>query len=174
MIGIFGSAFNPPTLGHADAIIQGLKSCRKIILVPSFKHGFGKEMLPYDVRVSMTKAFVKDLKMRELSVSTVEEYISDGVNPVYTIDVMNAMAERYPNEKLAFLCGIDNFSQFVKFKDYNKILKQWSVLPLIDRVPVRSTIVRGIIQGKSELNHSIEGLVTPSVQKHIIEQGLYL
>lgn len=174
MIGIFGSAFNPPTMGHADAIRQGLSSCSKIILVPSLKHAFGKEMLPYDVRVSMTKALVKDLKMRELSVSTIEKDISDGSNPVYTIDVMSAMAELYPNEKLAFLCGTDNISQFVKFKDYEKILKQWSVLALTDRVPVRSTIVRDIIQSKSEVNHSIKGLVTPSVEKYIIKQGLYL
>ena len=43
-VAIFGSAFDPPTLGHADAVqfLLETKKFDQVWLVPSFRHAFAK------------------------------------------------------------------------------------------------------------------------------------
>ncbi|MDF4536048.1 nicotinate-nicotinamide nucleotide adenylyltransferase, partial [Vibrio parahaemolyticus] len=48
-IAVFGSAFNPPTLGH-KSIIDSLGHFDLILLVPSIAHAWGKTMLDYELR----------------------------------------------------------------------------------------------------------------------------
>ena len=35
-IAVFGSAFNPPHMGHADVVTQALAHFDRVILVPNF------------------------------------------------------------------------------------------------------------------------------------------
>lgn len=41
-IAIIGSAFNPPHLGHKDIIEPSYKDYDEILLIPSYRHVFGK------------------------------------------------------------------------------------------------------------------------------------
>jgi nicotinate-nucleotide adenylyltransferase len=52
-IGILGSAFNPPHLGHKDIIEQVYQDFDEILLIPSFCHAFDKKMEPYQDRLCM-------------------------------------------------------------------------------------------------------------------------
>ena len=56
-IAVFGSAFNPPSLGH-KSVIERLSHFDKVLLVPSLSHAWGKEMLPFDTRIDMVLTFI--------------------------------------------------------------------------------------------------------------------
>lgn len=59
-IAVFGSAFNPPTLGH-KSIIDSLGHFDLILLVPSIAHAWGKTMLDYELRSQLVDQFIQDI-----------------------------------------------------------------------------------------------------------------
>ncbi|EAZ99786.1 hypothetical protein [Marinobacter sp. ELB17] len=69
MVGILGSAFNPPTRGHLDAIRQALDVRDEVWLVPSIDHFFGKAMLPFPIRWQMWPLFTVDIANPQLRLS---------------------------------------------------------------------------------------------------------
>ena len=56
-IAIYGGSFNPPTNGHKE-VIKKLSNFEEIILVPSYKHAWGKQVISFHQRVEMLELFV--------------------------------------------------------------------------------------------------------------------
>jgi nicotinate-nucleotide adenylyltransferase len=165
IVGVFGSAFNPPTRGHLDAIYQGLSVCDEVWLVPSIAHAFGKDMLPFSVRWQMLNAFAMDINEPSVKACDIERELWDGEGPVYTYDVMLGLQSRFPEHKFLFLCGPDNAQRFSEFAFHQQIRERWGVYPLKENLPTRSTIVRRMVGARDPIND----LVTSRVH-HIIEQ----
>lgn len=169
-IGIFGSAFNPPTLGHYNAICQSLLVCDKVLLVPSFKHAFNKEMLSFDIRCKMTQSFIDDLFInKNVQLSTVEKDIGIIDEPIYTYNLLDYFSEKDSDNEYIFLCGEDNFYNFDKFKNYEYILSKWKVHCLKENSKIRSTLIRNNLIN----NISINNLTSKTVIKIIEENNLY-
>lgn len=171
MIGIFGSAFNPPTRGHLGAISQALEACEEVWLVPAIAHAFGKDMLPFETRLSMTKAFAREVDggRGRVHVCEIEESIWDGENPVYTIDVLSTLQSHHPDKEFAFVVGPDNMRSFNRFKSFEDILSQWRLVSASDQSGIRSTLVRK----SCAKQQGIHSMVTPSIERFIIKEGLY-
>lgn len=74
-IGILGSAFNPPTLGHLDVLEQARQQFDLILLVPSAAHAFSKPMLSFHHRVAMCQQLVHSVQLPQcqLEVSEIEQ-----------------------------------------------------------------------------------------------------
>nr|WP_244875229.1 nicotinate-nicotinamide nucleotide adenylyltransferase [Vibrio litoralis] len=172
-IAIFGSAFNPPSLGH-KSVLERLKHYDLVLLVPSIAHTWGKDMLEYSARCEMVEAFIRDAKLENLQISNVEaEILQSNVEEqgqsVTTYAVMTALQERYPQSQLTFVLGPDNFLNFGKFYKADEITTKWSILACPETLPVRSTQIRQRLA-----NHqSIDDLTTPSVEIYIQEHKLY-
>src|SRR5690606_39325373 len=47
--------------------------------------------------------------------------------PSYTIDTLAVLAEKYPEHEFCLLMGMDNLKSFHKWKNYEHILKNYSV-----------------------------------------------
>ncbi len=153
-IAIFGSAFNPPHLGHADVIDQALGIADRVIAVPSYKHAFGKAMLPFSLRVSLVEDLISDQGFtNRCKVSTIEETLSQSQNDaraVYTFDVLEAFERAYSNANLIFIIGPDNadpaiWNQFYKAKE---IQARWQIWAAEERLPIRSTPLRQKLANK--------------------------
>ena len=170
-IAIFGSAFNPPSLGH-KSVLERLKHYDLVLLVPSIAHAWGKDMLEYSTRSEMVNAFIRDVKLDNLQISNVEAVIlqsNEEGQSVTTYAVMAALQELYPQSQLTFVVGPDNFLNFSKFYKAEEITKKWSILACPETLPVRSTQIRLRLA-----NHqSIDDLTTPSVEAHIKQHQLY-
>lgn len=154
-VAIFGSAFNPPHLGHADVISQASEWASKIIVVPSYAHAFGKSMAPYDQRFAMTKALLTNIKSRKrIIISDIEKRLAEQKNnnePIYTYDVMCALSAVYRNADLRFVVGPDNAApdKWEAFYRADEILERWGVWAAKERVNIRSTTIRAsFAQGK--------------------------
>lgn len=163
-IGVFGSAFNPPTKGHMDCIKQIMGKFDKIILVPSYSHAFGKNMINFDTRVKMTTLAIEENDQQGILVSSIEKDIFDG-SPIYTWQLMMELERQYPNDQLTFVCGVDNAENFKMFDKSELILKRWGVCVVEERKKIRSTLVRQ----KVAKGESIIGLVPENIIK-IIEK----
>lgn len=170
IVGVFGSAFNPPTRGHLDAIYQGLSVCDEVWLVPSIAHAFGKYMLPFSVRWQMLNAFVMDVGEPKVKACDIEREIWDGNSPVYTYDVMIVLQDRFPEHQFLFLCGPDNARRFSEFAFHQHIQERWGFYPLKENLPTRSTIVRQ----RAENREPISDLVTSRVHRIIEQRQLYV
>ncbi|GAA3939454.1 nicotinate-nicotinamide nucleotide adenylyltransferase [Litoribacillus peritrichatus] len=178
MIGVFGSAFNPPTLGHKSAIQQAALQCDKIILVPSASHAFGKKMLAYDLRLQLLKHFISDIQPDvpcPLEVSTIEsQMIAAGYQPIYTFDVLQQLENKLNTDQLKFILGPDNAapSTWGKFYKSQEIDQNWGKIECNEAVKIRSTNLRDAVKaGNTEAQ--LWNFTTPGVARFICDNGLY-
>lgn len=167
-IAIFGSAFNPPTLGH-KSVVESLTHFERILLVPSIAHAWGKEMLDYESRCSLIEAFIDDLGLPQAELSTVEQDLLQPGQSVTTYALLTFLQEQWPEAELTFVIGPDNLFQFGQFYRAQEILQRWSVMACPEKVKVRSTDVRKCLQEKKEINT----MTTPSVAALLKQQNSY-
>lgn len=154
-IAIFGSAFNPPTLGHLN-IIQGLSHFDNILLVPSFSHAWGKKMADFEKRCQWVSDFINDVGTPSVQLCTDEKNLSEG-EAITTWTLLNHMQTQYPDAQLTFVIGPDNLRDFFKFHRCEDILKRWNILTCPEILPIRSTEIRNRLLKKQDISH----LTTP-------------
>lgn len=158
-IAVFGSAFNPPSLGH-KSVIDSLDHFDRILLVPSISHAWGKEMLDYDIRCQLIEAFINDIGSSKVALCKIEQELVTPGNSVTTYAVLTKVEEIFPHADITFVIGPDNLLNFDKFYKSAEILQRWSIMVCPERIPVRSTDIRRRLSDNSE----ISGLTTPSVE----------
>ncbi|MBP3140275.1 nicotinate-nicotinamide nucleotide adenylyltransferase [Aliivibrio fischeri] len=167
-IAVFGSAFNPPSLGH-KSVIERLGHFDRVLLVPSIAHAWGKTMLSFDTRVEMLNEFAKDLIIKNVEISTLEKEIHIPDQSVTTFSLLNKLQENEKNADITFIIGPDNLLQFAKFHKSDEIVKRWSVMACPETVAIRSTDIRNAIGDNMEISH----LTTPHVADYIKKHRLY-
>lgn len=164
-IAIFGSAFNPPSLGH-QSVIERLTHFDKVILLPSYSHAWGKQMLDYDARCKLVEAFIEDLEQSNLELSRLEEEIAVGDEAITTFAVFEALEKKYPDANLTFVVGPDNFLNFNKFFKAEEIMQRWQVLACPETVKVRSTQIREKIINNRAISHLTTKKVATMLDKY--------
>ena len=182
-IGVFGSAFDPPTRGHQDVLKQAASFHDRILLVPSACHAFSKKMQPFDYRVEMLNCFIKDtvIESCDMTVCSLESSLLKDRDdqPVYTFDLMSALESHYGREvELSFIRGPDNADPQVwqRFYKASEIEKRWSIFTAKERIQARSSFVRqAIAEGEmdKQISSILKQLLLPSVYDYIKTKGLY-
>lgn len=168
-IAVFGSAFNPPSLGHRS-VIESLGHFDRVLLVPSIAHAWGKEMLDYPLRVELIDAFIEDIALNNVERSNIEEKLFHVTQqPVTTYAVLCALQEQFPQAELTFVMGPDNLFSFGKFYKAEDIAKRWTVMACPEKVSIRSTDIRMALDKKQ----SIEHLTTAKVCTILTENRYY-
>ncbi|OAN11602.1 nicotinate-nicotinamide nucleotide adenylyltransferase [Photobacterium jeanii] len=163
-IAIFGSAFNPPSLGHLS-VLKRLSQFDRVLLLPSYAHAWGKVMLDYDARCELVLAFIEDSGLSNLELCSVEADMAQGDEAITTHAVLNELQAQYPEANLTFVVGPDNFLNFHKFHRSDEILEKWQVLACPETVKVRSTLIREKLAAKCSISH----LTTEKVAKLLVE-----
>ncbi len=167
-IAVFGSAFNPPSLGH-KSVIDSLNHFDRILLVPSISHAWGKEMLDFDIRCQLIEAFITDIGSNKVTLSKLEQDLVVPDKSVTTHEVLTRVEQMFPFADITFVIGPDNLLNFDKFYKASEILQRWSIMVCPERIPVRSTEIR---QRLSE-NAEISDLTTPSVEGLLKQLNVY-
>ena len=172
-IAVFGSAFNPPTRGHEDAIRYVLENERdidQVLLVPSYKHAFAKQMSDYNTRVKLLEAFVRDLDDARVQAKAIEHTIASPGKPVFTYDLLTHLqGEMSEQDELCFVIGPDNALNWDSFYKADLIKQQWELITVPERKAIRSTLVRDLLNKGKDASE----LVTPSVQTFLKSNTLY-
>ncbi|MCW8329382.1 nicotinate-nicotinamide nucleotide adenylyltransferase [Photobacterium sp. SDRW27] len=167
-IAVFGSAFNPPSLGH-KSVLERLQHFDRVLLLPSFSHAWGKEMLDYDARCELVSAFIDELNLPNLELSRLEQQMAVGSEPITTFAVLTELQAQIPDAEFTFVVGPDNFLNFSKFYKSSEILSQWQVLACPETVKIRSTEIRDNIVN----NRSISHLTTAKVATMLADRNRY-
>lgn len=177
-VGVFGSAFDPPTLGHKNAIEQSLQFCAQILLVPSVAHAFAKPMTALEHRLAMLELFCKGFSNNNVQIANVETDIQkEKQGPVFTLDVLRKLEENYPRSvyALTFIMGPDNKQQWHRFYQHETIEKEYSLLVVEQQISVRSSAVRKTIheQPYEQWKHTLSGMLEKDIMEYLHTNGLY-
>ena len=182
-MGVFGSAFNPPTLGHLDVIQQAAPEFDVILLVPSASHAFSKHLESFEHRVAMLNAFLNDVSIErcQLELCTVEVQLHEQSpdKPVYTFDLLEWLEEHHDQgARLGFIRGPDNAAPetWRRFYKAEEIEERWSLFTAKERLKVRSSLVRQRVASiTSEMADKtiFDGMLSPSVRDYMLSNKLY-
>jgi len=155
-IGIFGGSFNPPHSGHLNAInsVARKMGLDKVIVIPS-----NQNPLKLD-EIAVSASPIQRLQMSRLAFSSLGNQfeVSDleikRGGKSFTIDSIKSLQEAYPKDELFLIIGIDNLSEFDKWKSWDEILNRLNL----------------IVTSRPgwEIPSGVEGLPT-SVQKEVLE-----
>ena len=167
-IAVFGSAFNPPSLGH-KSVIESLSHFDLVLLEPSIAHAWGKNMLDYPIRCKLVDAFIKDMGLSNVQRSDLEQALYQPGQSVTTFALLEKIKEIHTQADITFVIGPDNFFKFAKFYRAEEIMERWAVMACPEKVNIRSTDIRNaLVEGKD-----ISAFTTPTVNKMLISEGLY-
>lgn len=189
-IGILGGSFNPIHIGHAILAnyITQYTDIEQLWLMVSPQNPL-KTNLPecYDVH---------RLAMAELVASKCDNVITSGLEftlpkPSYTVNTLEVLSEKFPQHEFVLIIGADNWRNFTCWKQYDKILSEYSVMvyprlgydiiipeELKERVTkldspiveISSTYIRKQLKANRNMNYYLP----QDVYRYILEKGLYL
>lgn len=194
---VFGGAFNPPLNSHfslAEQIVNEYEGIEKIIFMPVNSKYQKKEVLVSDEhRYNMLKLVCDDNKYFE--VSTLE---LDSNRPLYTIETLKLVKEKYPEKEIIFMTGSDNLKEFETWNNPQEILDNFSVLVLerdddsIEEIinsseflnknktsflkiknQIRSNLSSSFVRKQIREGKSIRYLMPDAVYKYIKQNKLY-
>lgn len=169
-IAVFGAALNPPTYAHTNIIKTLADEFDLVLVVPSFMHPFGKNMIPFEDRLRMAQIMIDSTQKDNISLSAIESKLPNENNRIYTIDVLNKIKEKFINDDIYFVMGQDNKDNFEKFYKHDEIIKNYK-LKTIENIPeIRSTLLREELKKKSE---KTKALTLPAILKYIEKNNLY-
>ncbi|KMV31595.1 nicotinate-nicotinamide nucleotide adenylyltransferase [Photobacterium swingsii] len=163
-IAVFGSAFNPPSLGHLS-VLKRLSRFDRVLLLPSYAHAWGKVMLDYDARCELVSAFIEDSGQANLELCRIEETMAVGDEAITTYAVLTELQKQIPDAELTFVIGPDNLASFHKFYKADAITASWQVLACPETLKIRSTLIRDKLAGSC----SVSQLTTPKVATMLME-----
>lgn len=187
-IGLFFGSFNPIHTGHliiANYFAENA-DLQQVWFVVSPQNPFKEKasLLDEKHRLYMVNLAIED--NYQLQASNIEFHLPQ---PSYTIDTLTYLKEKYPEHRFSIIMGSDNLPAFHKWKNYEKILAQHSVLVYkrnsIDQVPdnlqgdirlfdlpllaISSTYIRQQIKA----GKSVRYLVPDKVWQHLQEMHFY-
>lgn len=177
-IAIFGGSFNPPHVGHQTIMLWALATGQvdEVMVVPCFKHPFGKKLAPFKHRAEMCHLMCRRYFDDRTWVSTEEKRLGGVSHTVRTLE--HFLGQEQPDEEYHLLIGADAYAERDRWRDFRRIESMVHIIspgrgnvegdaPVLSGVS--STQVRYML-GKGK---SIAGLVPASVRKYIMAERLY-
>lgn len=173
---VFGGAFNPPLNSHfslAEQIVNEYENVQKIIFVPvNAKYKKAEALLSNEHRYNMLK-MVCD-KNNHFEIATVE---LDSDRPLYTIETLNILQEKYPEYEILFMTGTDNLKEFETWYNVNEIVAKFKVLVLerdkdcMDDIIVSNPFLNANKHAFIKLKENIRTNLSSTLVREKIRQG---
>jgi nicotinate-nucleotide adenylyltransferase len=119
-VGVFGGSFNPPHAGHvlACALVLATQPIERLLVVPTYRHPFAKDLAPYEDRVRMCELAMGLLLGVE--VSRVEEELGGESKTLRTLE---HLAAAHPDWRLRLVIGSDILAETPRWFRFDAIEK---------------------------------------------------
>jgi len=197
---LYGGSFSPPHFGHCIAIMWMIEALNalEVVVVPTYKHAFGKDLLGFNHRVAMCQLMAKQWE----SSHPIAQYLSEegemAPGKVWVSEVekdlphpnitLNTVKEfRKTRDKVAVAIGSDLLHDLDEWTGWQEVLKLAEVVVVgrqgsghadhdykLYQYPVElSAISSSQIRGQVRRGKDITGLVPVSIREYIKENGLY-
>jgi nicotinate-nucleotide adenylyltransferase len=188
---VFGGSFNPPHLAHLLAVVvaQATIETARILVVPTFRHPFGKALAPFEERLALCElAFegVANVEISRAEEEIVTQRLSEGRGPGEgrTLDLLEFLQTKYPNDSLRLLVGADILVEAPKWHRWGDVCALAPPLVLgragvdhADAPPpvlpeVSSTLVRALLAAAPD-DPRLTAWVPRKVLARIADRALY-
>lgn len=188
-IGIFGGAFDPPHIGHVEAIRSVLHSGHidEVWVVPAGQRIEKKMTTSPEDRLNMCVLMMQENFPNDARVVIRDDQIRSD-SPSFSIDILDDFESRYPEYEFFLIVGDDVVPDIPKWKEGEKLLehakfliierngclkedvrlpKKYVILPRL--IDMSSTIIRKLCEEEKNF-----GLYVPrSVEEYIKKSRLY-
>jgi nicotinate-nucleotide adenylyltransferase len=170
---VYGGSFNPIHYGHLSMIARAIGLGYDVLVVPAYRHAFGKQSVPFEHRVHMCSLALQALALDEHAhVCTIEQTLAqDGDRPVYTYDVLCRLRDRLYTAP-CLLVGPDIAGEWERWHQYEAIDREFGRLCLPVVRDVRSTDIRQRLEAGTPPDE-LRDLMPAPVIAYIEQQGLY-
>jgi len=187
-IGIFGGTFDPIHNGHlfiAEYLCNHL-NLDKLLFTPAGETHHKRPKAKPFIRFVMCKRAIENNPKFDVCGVDISR-----PGPIYTIDTIRILREKYNKTNIVFLIGADNISDIKNWKDYKTLIKTVKIIAIkrsggysldpkiddqtIDIIPaptvnISSTKIRGLIKkGDSSARYMVPFEVWECIRK----EGLY-
>ena len=171
-IGIYGGTFDPIHFAHLHAIAYAFENAKlDLCRVIGARDPWQKPEVKADAQ--------KRFRWTQLGV---EEFFPDNKNIIvddceikrdgntYTIDTINELKHKYPNDDLVLIVGDDIPENFNTWKDHDQIIKLCELFIVSKSImPISSTYIRKqLLEGKT-----VRALIPKSIENDIILNNFY-
>jgi nicotinate-nucleotide adenylyltransferase len=183
-IGVFGGSFDPPHAAHVmlAAYALSVAPIARVLVVPTFRHPFGKPLAPYEHRIAMCEAAFGVLVGVE--VSRVEEELG---GDSYTVRTLERLAERMPGVPLRLLIGADVLPDTPRWREWDRVAtlappfvvgrggkpREGATERVQDDVPDLPAISSTLVRARYAAGHDVAMLVPRAVDAYVRAHGLY-
>lgn len=166
-LAIYGGAFDPPHIGHADAIRQASLMADRLLVIPSFKHPSGKVMASFEQRCFMVGTMVDSLRGEgiDVSMSRAEKDLHKEISgPIYSLLLLEHIArkENLHYSDVALVIGEDNLKNLHKFWRYHELVDKFRVMKVKEIETIHSTQIREKARRKENISRYLLGQETVS------------
>lgn len=167
-VAIYGGSFNPPHIGHAmvAAWLGWTDQVDAVWLMPTYRHAFGKSLLPFERRVALCQALAAEVGPH-VRVCKLERELPE---PSYTVDTLAALRRRHPEHRFRLVVGADILPDTPKWKDWPTIERLHTPIvvgrggyPPIEGRPTFPEVSSTHIRARHDRGESVRDLVPKSV-----------
>lgn len=177
-VAVFGGSFNPPHVAHVLAVswVLSATDVDEVVIVPTFRHPFGKDLLPYEHRVAMANLAFEPL--RRVRVSRVEEELG---GDSYTVRTLEALSAQMPGKQLRLVVGEDVLPESHRWREFDRVVALAPLLVLgragYDAASARPVTLPEVsstdIRARLSAGNSVAGVVPANVINYIRANHLY-
>ena len=160
-IAVFGGAFNPPHLGHANLVksVCDIINPEKVLIIPTGNAPHKTSETCFEDRFEMARLAFPDYEISD---------IENSREVSYTVDTILKLQKIYPTADFTLIVGADMLADFYKWKDYERLLELCFVI-----AGGRDHISSSLVRQKLLSGEATDGLISPPVAEYIKRKGLY-
>ena len=170
---MYGGSFDPIHCGHLSLVKRAQALGYEVLVVPAYRHAFGKQSAPFAHRVRMCTLALEACQLQKhAQVCSIEQTLAQASHvPVYTYDVLCALraAGKVP---LRLIVGPDIAMEWERWHRHGDIDREFGRLALPLTVAVRSTDIRQRLRAGGSVAGPEDTLPAP-VAAYIAAHTLY-
>lgn len=183
-IGIIGGSFDPVHLGHTRIIKEAISQLAldKMLIIPTKNNPWkDKSIASEKQRIQMIKIAVSDIDKAVVDTTEID-MSNDEKN--YTIDTIKLLKEKYQDDQLFYIVGMDQACLFDKWKKAKKISKLVQLVAFkragykmnenIEKYHFQLIDVEATDESSTAFKEGHIHVVDKNVLKYICNEGLYL
>jgi len=170
---MYGGSFDPIHTGHLSVIERAATLGYYTLVVPAYRHAFGKRSEAFAHRVRMCELALQDCHLQtQARVCTIEQTLAKAEDaPIYTYEVLCALRSHL-RQPPRLLVGPDIAKEWTRWHQHQAIDQEFGRLAMSMTLDIRSSALRQLLRDGATLD-SLAPYLTPSVRAYIDAHGMY-